>query len=335
MNKIKSQKEILYIVGQLKKKNKKIVTYNGSFDLLHAGHIRAIHEAKKQGDVLLLLLNSDISIKQYKGINRPINKEKERSEIISAIEDIDYVVIFNEINPITILNKIKPHIHCNGSDYGINCIERTVVESNGGKIHILQWQKGYSTTKLINRILETYSQPDIKAVFIDRDGTINFNKHGYIYKIDEFEFIPGTLKALRKLTDSDYKVIILTNQSGIGRKYYSQDDYIKLNNWLIDTLRKKAINIDKVYYCPHTDKNNCKCRKPNVGMLINAVKDLDINLNKSWIIGDDIRDIMMGRSANLNTIKIGAKLPANSHLEPHFYVNNLLEAAEIVLSGTS
>ena len=119
-NKITTLKKLIPIVQKLKKQNKKIVTYNGSFDVLHAGHIESIREAKRQGDILIILLNSDKSIKMYKGPLRPINTESDRSKIISALGDVDYVVIFDEINPKKILSEIKPDVHCNGSDWGKN-----------------------------------------------------------------------------------------------------------------------------------------------------------------------------------------------------------------------
>ncbi len=135
--KIKSQKEIVKIIQGLKKKGKKIVTYNGSFDVLHFGHIESLKEAKKQGDILIIPLNSDKSIRLYKGSNHPINSQKKRAEALTVLECVDYIVLFDEINCKNILNKIKPNIHCNGSDWGKSCVERSVVEKNGGKIFII------------------------------------------------------------------------------------------------------------------------------------------------------------------------------------------------------
>jgi len=106
--KIRSQKEIVEIVGKLKEQNKKIVIYNGSFDLLHFGHLQCLAEAKEQGDVLINLLNTDRSIKMYKGPNRPIVCQKYRAEFLSAINYVDHVVFFDDINPKKILTKIKP-----------------------------------------------------------------------------------------------------------------------------------------------------------------------------------------------------------------------------------
>ena len=330
--KIKTQKEIIRIANRLRKEGKRIVTFNGSFDILHIGHMRSLREAKSKGNVLIVLLNSDKSVRNYKGPTRPIIPEKERIEILAALECVDYVVIFDEINPISILEKVKPDIHCNGSDWGKHCIEREVVEKYRGKIYVLKWQKGYSTTNLISKILDTYSRPPVKAVFLDRDGTINNNKDGYIHKIEDFEFIPNALEGLKLLSKTDYKIIMVTNQSGIGRGFYTEKYLIKLHKWLLKKFGEENIRIDKIYYCPHTPDNRCSCRKPEIGMLMQAVEDYGISLNDSWLIGDDSKDIIMGRMANVKTIKLGKKMPSRLKLQPNYYAADLDEAIKQILS---
>ena len=205
-----------------------------------------------------------------------------------------------------------------------------IVEKNKGKIHILKWVKWVSTSKLIKKILDTYSQPEIKAVFLDRDGTININQPEYLHKIEDFKFTPKAIPALQRLSKTDYKIIIVSNQSGIGRGYFKEKDLKKLHQWMVKELKKKKIRIDKIYYCPHHPKNNCPCRKPKIGMFLEAVKDFDISLNKSWFIGDDERDVITGREANVKTIKIGKRMPKELKLEPNHYVKNLLEAVKII-----
>lgn len=323
---------MIKIAARLKREGKRIVTFNGSFDILHIGHTKAFKEAKSKGDILMILLNSDQSIQSYKGPNRPIISQNERAETLTSLECVDYVVIFDEINPLKLLSEIKPHIHCNGSDWGRNCIEREVVEKGGGKIHILKWQKGHSTTNLIDRIVGMHFKPIVKAVFLDRDGTINDNKQGYIHKIADFQFLPGAIDALQVLSKTDYKIIIITNQSGIGRGFYTEDAFETLNRWLLKTLKEKGIRIDRIYHCPHAPDESCPCRKPEIGMPMQAVKDFGISLNSSWLIGDDPKDVIMGRTANVKTIKLGAKMPSSLKLQPNYYAKNLLEAANIILS---
>lgn len=329
-SKIKSQEEIVGIVKDLKRKRKTVVTYNGSFDLLHLGHIKSLKEAKAQGDILIVLLNSDKSVKGYKGPNRPIVLQAERAQVLAALDCVDYVTIFDEINPKKILEKIKPNIHCNGADWGKDCVEKGVVEKYGGKIYILKFVPGYSTTQLINKILGAYSKSSVKAVFLDRDGTININEPEYIHKKEDFKFLPGVLAALKKLSKTDYKIIIVTNQSGIGRGYFTENDLQKLHQWLTGQFKREKIRIDKIYYCPHGPKDNCLCRKPNTGMVEKAVKDFSIDLSKSWIIGDDERDMMMGREVNLKTILLGEKA---KNMNSYYQVKNLPEAVKIILKN--
>ncbi len=155
MDKIKKIEEIEEIVKELKKQRKKIVTCNGCFDILHAGHIKFLTEAKQQGDILIVGLNSDQSVKANKGSSRPINNENDRATVLAALETVDYVTIFNEKTPIQLLERIKPNIHVNGEEYGENCIEAETVRKNGGRIYIINFIKGHSTTDIIKRIRKT------------------------------------------------------------------------------------------------------------------------------------------------------------------------------------
>jgi len=151
-NKIKTIEEIEHIVKGLKKDGKTIVTCNGAFDILHIGHIKFLKEAKEQGDILIVGLNSDSSVNLNKGNNRPINNEKNRAEILAALQYVDYIVIFQEKDPIKLLEIIKPDIHVNGEEYGENCIEADVVKKYGGKIYLIKKYGDFSTTNLIKKI---------------------------------------------------------------------------------------------------------------------------------------------------------------------------------------
>ncbi|MAG52581.1 MAG: D-glycero-beta-D-manno-heptose 1-phosphate adenylyltransferase [Nanoarchaeota archaeon] len=130
----------------------KVVTTNGAFDILHSGHVFSLKKAKSYGDILIVCLNSDSSIKKYKSLNRPIIPQKDRAELLVALEIVDYVVIFNETDPREILKIIKPNFHVK-SKSGFKGIEKDVVEKNGGKIVLIDDTKeGYSTTKIIEKI---------------------------------------------------------------------------------------------------------------------------------------------------------------------------------------
>ena len=152
-SKIKTLKELIKIVKTLKKQNKKIVTTNGVFDIIHAGHVKYLEEAKKLGDILIVGINADKSVKQNKGDKRPINDEKSRLSVLAAMESVDYVFLFNEKYPRDWLNKIAPHVHVKAANYKMSqIIERDAVEKNYGKVVLIPMVKGYSTTKIIEKI---------------------------------------------------------------------------------------------------------------------------------------------------------------------------------------
>lgn len=135
-------------------KKKNLVTLNGSFDLLHAGHLQIIFEASQMGDILIVALNSDNSIRQYKSPKRPIVPLEYRLQMMAALEFVDYITWFEETDPRQLLSIIKPDIHVNGAEYGKNCIEAETVRSHGGRVHIVELVSGLSTSSLIRKIQE-------------------------------------------------------------------------------------------------------------------------------------------------------------------------------------
>lgn len=156
--KITTLKKLIPIVKKLKSQNKKIVTTNGVFDILHPGHVKYLEEAKKLGDVLIAGVNSDSSVKRIKGPKRPINSEKSRMCVLAGLESVDYVFLFDDKDPRKWLSEIKPDYHVKAGDYMPNrIIEKNVVEVNGGKIVMAKLLKGYSTSRLINKIIDTYT----------------------------------------------------------------------------------------------------------------------------------------------------------------------------------
>jgi glycerol-3-phosphate cytidylyltransferase len=151
--KIKTLSQLIPIAQKLKRQNKKIVTTNGVFDILHYGHVKYLEGAKKLGDVLIVGVNTDRSVKINKGDKRPINDEKSRISVLAALESVDYAFLFDEKDPREWLSQIKPNTHVKAGDYKLSrIIEKDSVEKNGGKIAIAKMEKGHSTTKLISRI---------------------------------------------------------------------------------------------------------------------------------------------------------------------------------------
>ena len=154
-HKIVTLPELEVIVHELKNQGKKIVTTNGAFDLLHVGHVQALEASKTYGDVLIVGLNSDTSIKQYKSELRPIIPETERAEMLAALACVDYVTIFNETDPKMFLELVKPDVHTKGGDYDPEkLLEYDVITRNGGKV--IKTDSIKSTTGIIEKILKSY-----------------------------------------------------------------------------------------------------------------------------------------------------------------------------------
>lgn len=147
-------------INSIRSDGNSIATLNGSFDLLHAGHLQIIFEASQMADILIVALNSDRSIKEYKSPDRPIIALEYRLQMMAALEFVDYVTWFDETNPCTILSIIKPDVHVNGSEYGVNCIEAETVKAGNGKLHIVSLIPGLSSSAVIKKILSL--QPERK-----------------------------------------------------------------------------------------------------------------------------------------------------------------------------
>ncbi|MCX5667587.1 MAG: D-glycero-beta-D-manno-heptose 1-phosphate adenylyltransferase [Candidatus Omnitrophica bacterium] len=152
-SKIKSAKNLAQILSALRPKGKKIVFTNGCFDILHVGHVDYLSKARRLGDVLVVGLNSDSSVKKLKGKDRPINKESDRAKVLSSLYFVDYITPFNETTPENLIKKVRPDILVKGGDWKMeDIVGSSFVRSYGVKIKSIHFVKGYSTTSLIERI---------------------------------------------------------------------------------------------------------------------------------------------------------------------------------------
>jgi len=157
--KLKARKELVRIVKNLKTKGKRIVFTNGCFDLLHIGHVRYLEEAKARGDVLVVGVNSDGSVRRLKGSKRPILPEEERAEILSGLGCVDYVTLFHELDPMRLITSLQPDILVKGGDWTKEqIVGREVVERSGGEVIIIPFVKKASTSNLIETILKRYEK---------------------------------------------------------------------------------------------------------------------------------------------------------------------------------
>lgn len=151
MGNLIKREDIRQIVKDLQDQGKTVVTTNGCFDILHVGHVRYLQKTKEYADYSVVLLNSDKSVKIIKGENRPINNENDRAEILCALSCVDFVVLFDEASPRTLLDEIKADVHTKGADYSVETLpEADVILKNGGRIEFIEFVEGKSTTNTIN-----------------------------------------------------------------------------------------------------------------------------------------------------------------------------------------
>ena len=138
-----------------------------------------------------------------------------------------------------------------------------------------------------------------KTIFLDRDGVINKDVN-YLHKIKECEFIDGIFEACIYFQNIGFKIVIITNQSGIARGYFNENDYQILTNWITLQFNKKSIKLLEIFHCPHGPDSKCSCRKPRPGMLLEAQHKYRINMTNSWLIGDREDDILAANNAGIN-----------------------------------
>ena len=165
-----------------------------------------------------------------------------------------------------------------------------------------------------------------KALFLDRDGVINID-YGYVSAVEEFEFMEGIFPLLRLFISQGYILFIVTNQSGIGRGYYSSSDFQVLNTWMLDELKKEGIHIEAVHHCHHAPEKSFFCRKPAIGMVDAILFEYNIDLEISWLMGDKQSDIDLAHNAHIaHTIAIGERPITNCD----YHFDTILDAKEYI-----
>ncbi|MFQ6093873.1 MAG: pantoate--beta-alanine ligase [bacterium] len=335
--KIKPREELKEILEAHRREGKKIGFTCGAFDLLHAGHLRYLEEAKNRCDILVVAVNTDESVRGYKGEKRPVNPEQDRIRLVAGLEPVDYVTALFERRPRELMGLLKPDFYFKGGDYTAEELEsREILDEWGGEAVVLPLVEGRSTTAVIERILQNYlaeglsyrAQVD-RAVFLDRDGTIN-EEVPFLHEPEKFKLLPNAIEGLKKIQDSGYRLVIVTNQQGIGLGYFPEEDFFRVNTAMFRILSQHGIVISKIYFCPHSEADDCECRKPKIGLLKRAQKDLNLDLSRCYFIGDKPVDVETGQNAGSKTILLSRKTGVASQVSPTFVAADLLEAAEII-----
>jgi len=289
-----------------------IVFTNGVFDVLHRGHVNYLHQAAALGGSLIVAVNSDASARMLgKGPDRPLHRAEDRAAVLAGLASVALVTFFDERTPVELIQEIRPDLYVKGGDYDMETLEETrVVRSWGGDALAIPFVDGYSTTALVKRIragdgTEASAAAPRKAAFLDRDGVINRDR-AYVSRWEDFEVVPGAVDAMRRLKTAGYALVVVTNQSGIARGYYSEAQYQALTAAMQQALLDAGAAVDAVYHCPHHPKGkvaelaiDCDCRKPAPGMILRAAKELNLSLADSILVGDKPSDIEAARAAGV------------------------------------
>ena len=177
-----------------------------------------------------------------------------------------------------------------------------------------------------------------KTVFIDRDGTINVNVE-YLDNPENFQMYPGVAEGIKLLRDNGYKIIVVTNQSGIARGFFSEETLEKIHERMRNELLKKDAVVDAIYYCPHHPDDKCSCRKPNTKLFEKAMNDFDIDIRNSYIIGDRMLDVEVGFKMGLKTVlvpeqkELVEKEMKESDIKPDFICDDFFTGVKWILNN--
>ncbi len=305
----------------------------GAFDLLHAGHVNLLERAKDLCDRLLVAVNSDKSIRKYKSLFRPVIPEAQRMRVVAGLGCVDAVVLLDEPRPLGLIQRWRPDLYIKGGDYkGSGLRSGAAVESYGGKVILLPLATLQSTTAIMQRIaaLEAHSCPADSPtrsargiVFLDRDGTLIRNVP-YLHDPARVELLPGAPQGLLRLQEAGFRLVIVTNQQGIGLGYFTIEDFFEVNLALFRQLSAHGIKLDKVYFCPHSLADDCLCRKPGTALLEKALKEYELAAQDCWMLGDSQSDVAAGQAAGCHTLLIDPNPGTATH--------SIAEAAEIIIT---
>ena len=285
----------------------------GAFDLLHAGHVDYLEEARRLCDTLIVAVNSDASIKQYKSPLRPINTQVERLRVVGALRCVDAVTLLDHPRPLPLIELIQPDLYIKGGDYDASKLRSAkALEAWGGRAVVIKVRFDSSTTQTLERcaLLAGHAEPEKLApqaargiVLLDRDGTI-VKSVPFLHDPSRVELVPGAAEALVRLQALGLRLAIVTNQQGIGLGYFTTDDFIAVNQAMLKQLASHGVTISKIYFCPHSLAENCPCRKPGTRMLERALKDFGFAPGRAFVVGDSGADSGAAQALGVASLRI-------------------------------
>jgi len=315
VEKIKTRPELAPLLRRLKAQGKKIGLTNGVFDLLHAGHVAYLQEAKRHCDILVVSLNTDASTRKYKGPTRPIVPLRDRQRVVAALASVDFVTSHSERRMRKTLQLLKPDLYIKGGDYAVSSLtSRGVLEAWGGRTLIVPPLRGRSSSELLRRAGEAAlkegrclpepERPPAPAAFLDRDGVI-LRDIPHLNDPRRVTLAPNAAEGLKLLAEAGYRLVVVTNQSGIGMGYLTREEFFRVNAEMLRRLHKAGILIEAVYFCPHSLAVRCSCRKPGTALLERAVEEKNLKRSESCLFGDRELDMLAARRFGIPGVLVG------------------------------
>lgn len=314
---------------------------SGVFDLLHRGHVEYLKAAKTECDKLIVAVNSDRSVRALKGELRPIQSEGDRCAIIESLEAVDHAFIFDEENNGINIRELTPDVYLKAGDYTRSQLTSApLVESYGGEVKSVSFVEGRSSSSIIERVIQSQiprlASSEVRpvpeaapAAFLDRDGTLC--KHvQYLSDPEQFELLPGVIPGLLKLQSEGFRLVIITNQPGIGFGYFTKEDFYRVNLEMLRQLSAAGILIDKIYFSPYTKAEQSPCRKPGTLLGERAISELNIIRESSIMFGDSEADIQFAKNLGCMSCLITEKTDSRG-LTPDIQAKTIEEGVMLFL----
>ena len=312
-SKLLSNPQVDEWIARQRQAGRRVAFTCGAFDLLHAGHVQYLEEAKKLCDRLIVAVNSDESVRRYKDPLRPINPAEHRMYVIAGLASCDVVTPMEDDRPRALLLRWKPDLYIKGGDYAASSLKSAeAVEQYGGEVRVIASDFSTSSSKIIERIgaILRHATPDRVApasyrglVMLDRDGTL-IRDIPFLHDPAKVELLPGVGEGLARLQTAGFALAIVTNQQGIGLGYFTEQDFIAVNQRLFRELAPFGVEISRIYYCPHSLADHCACRKPGTAMIDRALRDFEAPKQRVFLIGDRAADVQAGEAAGIRTILV-------------------------------
>lgn len=318
MARILSNQELQALVAEWRSAGLSIGFTCGAFDLLHAGHADYLARGRAQCDRLIVAVNSDESVRSYKGALRPIVAEAHRLRLVAALACVDAVTLMHDRRPARLLELLKPDFYIKGGDYAEGSLRSApVVEAYGGKTIVIPVEYSISTSAILKRAgdIALHAEPEQlprldhpRIVFLDRDGTILEQVH-FLKDPSRVKLIAGAGEALRRLQDAGLLLVVITNQQGIGLGYFDYDDFLAVNSEMFRQLSAYGVRIARIYFCPHSLADQCACRKPGTRLIERALEYFGANANDCFFLGDSESDMETATRAGCKGILVTATKP--------------------------